>query len=61
MSHSFRKNFTKWNWCWSSPHMGRFWKRCLSKARRRYIKSVLMFGRGKETTGYETECNYKNW
>ncbi len=53
-------------WCgrWYTPGMGRYWKRQLSKARRRRAALELAgdyrraYSRG---LGYETECNYKRW
>lgn len=45
----------------NSPGFGRWMKRRLSKARRRYIKSVLRTGRGKEPTRIESEVNWKGW
>jgi hypothetical protein len=44
---------------WPSPHEGRYWKRMMSKARRRAWKQ-----RGIEGTPinkYESFCNYKGW
>lgn len=46
---------------WPGRRQGRFWKRQLSKARRRYARQLIRFGRGKEPTWYERECNYKTW
>jgi len=46
---------------WSSKGSGKWWKRRLSKARRKYIKSLLKTGRGKEPTGIESEVNGKGW
>jgi hypothetical protein len=44
---------------WSGPGVGRFWKRQLSKSRRRAWKQYGI--EGKPITCYENECNYKNW
>jgi len=52
---------------WSSEHEGRYWKRRLSKTRRRAAKRLCKFGeddlrrveRGLESI--ERECNWKNW
>jgi hypothetical protein len=41
--------------------IGRFWKRRLSKARRRYIRDLLRLGRGKEPAGLESVVNWKDW
>ena len=41
--------------------VGRYWKRKLSKARRKFIKSFLKFGRGKEPVDLESEVNWKLW
>jgi hypothetical protein len=46
---------------WPGRKQGRYWKRQLSKSRRRYAKQMIRFGRGKEPTRYERECNYKTW
>ena len=41
-------------------HTGRYYKRQLSKSRRRYIKQLLRTGRpAKESTHWESECNWK--
>lgn len=52
---------------WGSEHEGRFWKRKLSKARRRVGKRLCRYGeddlrrieRGLEAI--ERICNWKNW
>jgi len=41
--------------------LGRWAKRRLSKARRKYHKDLLRHGKGKEPTGIESETNYKYW
>lgn len=46
---------------WPGVGIGRFWKRQLSKARRRHIKAELDGRRGKEPTHYEGMVNYKTW
>jgi hypothetical protein len=61
MGRRFRDNQPLWKLSWSNAGVGRYWKRQLSKSRRRYIKSFLLFGRGKHSTHYETECNYKGY
>lgn len=43
------------------PRSGRWWKRALAKARRRYIRAQLLGIKGKEPTGYESEVNWKTW
>jgi len=48
-----------WQSIWYGRGQGRYWKRQLSKARRRYAKMLIWFGRGKEPTHYESECNWK--
>lgn len=52
----------KWKLCWPGKKQGRYWKRRLSKARRKYYKALL---RGdlhpKEPTYYESICNYKTY
>ena len=50
-----------WQCRWPNPHIGRYWKRQLSKARRRFAKQILLWGRGKEPLHYERECNWKTW
>ena len=40
---------------------GRYWKRQLSKARRRYWKMLLRFGYARYPTRIEREVNYKGW
>ena len=52
---------------WGSAHEGRFWKRKLSKARRRAGKRLCRYGEDdlkmveRGVTQYESTCNYKNW
>jgi len=61
---STKKYHPKWlsfSQIWPSRHMGRWYKRMLSKARRRYWKMMLRFGKGKEPTNKEREVNYKGW
>jgi len=43
---------------WQSEHEGRFWKRLLSKARRRAWKNP---GHERNLAGIEGTCNWKNW
>lgn len=52
----------KWTHTWGNiPGKGRFWKRCLWKARRRYAKQLLRHGRGNEPVHYESTVNWKDW
>lgn len=51
-------DYMAWVWSYKSGH-GRWCKRRLSKARRRYAKQMIRFGRGKEPTGIESYVNYK--
>ena len=47
---------------WSGkPGNGRYMKRSLSKARRRYAKCKLRGISAKEPTGLESLVNYKGW
>ena len=43
---------------WQSPGNGKFWKRCLSKARRRSWQDPAHPGGLRR---YESECNYKTY
>ena len=48
-----------WTHMWGGgPGFGRFWKRCLSKARRRAWRNPNHI-RG--LPRYESECNWKGW
>lgn len=47
--------------CWPGVGTGRYWKRKLSKARRKYHKMVIRYGRGREPTWLESEVNWKTW
>ena len=42
---------------WIHPHIGRYYKRKLSKARRRAWKEKS----DKHLTNWESECNWKGW
>ena len=42
---------------WNGRKQGRFWKRCLSKARRRAWKDSHQRG----LKHYESQCNWKCW
>lgn len=44
---------------WLSEHEGRYWKRQLSKARRRAWKQDGI--EGKPINIYESTCNWKGW
>jgi len=52
---------------WSSEHEGRFWKRKLSKARRRAGKRLCRYGEDdlrkveRGLVGIEGTVNWKNW
>lgn len=52
---------------WGKEHTGRYWKRKLSKARRRCAKRLCKYGEndlGKVERGLreiESTCNWKNW
>ena len=48
-----------WMNTWSGIGIGRWYKRRLSKARRRYAKQMIKFGRGKSPANVETEVNWK--
>ena len=50
-----------WKLSWPGRGNGRYWKRKLSKARRRYSNQMIKDGRGKSPANYETECNYKTY
>jgi len=50
---------------WNTPGIGRYWKRQLSKARRRNFKQGRV-ERGEDIGyrgyhAYQSECNYKSW
>jgi hypothetical protein len=45
----------------NKPHLGRWYKRRLSKARRRYIRTLIRLGRAKEPIGLEREVNWRGW
>ena len=53
--------WVRYGMIWNGRGIGRYWKRQLSKARRRHIKAILM---GQEhpriPKRYESECNWKN-
>lgn len=55
------RHLTSWSSRWPAPHYGRWWKRKLSKARRRYAKMTLRGIRYKEPTGIESEVNWRTW
>ena len=52
---------------WMRPHVGRFWKRQLSKARRKAAKLLCRYGEDdlakveRGLSGIEQTCNWKNW
>lgn len=51
--------------CWPGPGIGRFWKRQLSKSRRRYARALCRYEAGHTTRmpriswGIESIVNYK--
>lgn len=49
-----------WGW---KLHQGRWWKRQLSKARRRAMKAGLRTGvpEDGQLVRYESECHWKTW
>jgi len=62
--HFGRKNRAPSFTCqWAGRGTGRWWKRKLSKVRRRAWKDVELRGRRvpRGVDGIETECNYKTW
>lgn len=60
--HFGRKNRApSWSSQWPGIHQGRYWKRKLSKARRRAWKSEVLYGHYRSTAGIERECNWKTW
>jgi hypothetical protein len=47
---------------WPGRHQGRYWKRQLSKARRRAWKNEILYNhRPRSVDRYERECNWKTW
>ena len=51
---------------WPAEHVGRYWKRQLSKARRRFAKQLCRDGErayrhARGLAYYETQANYKTW
>lgn len=51
------RKLRRWQCRWPGKKQGRWWKRALSKARRRFTKGTSQ----KEPTHYETMCNMKTW
>lgn len=49
----------RWTGLWPRAGAGRYWKRQLSKSRRRAWKQYRIEGRA--NTRYESECANKNW
>jgi len=49
----------KWYNIWAGLHQGKYWKRQMSKARRRAWKQDGL--EGKPDNKYETFCEYKGW
>ena len=48
-----------WKHRWLGEGIGKYWKRRLAKARRRYIKAILRGDKGKCPLGLESEVNWK--
>jgi hypothetical protein len=46
---------------WPNVGVGRYWKRRLSKGRRKYSKMILQHGRGKEPTYLESMVHMRTW
>lgn len=46
---------------WPGVGNGRYWKRQLSKARRRYARMLLRGFKPKPAKRVESECNYKTY
>ena len=59
MGRRERDKLEPWKQAWYGRGMGRWYKRRLSKARRRYARQLIRFGRGKSPANVETECNWK--
>jgi len=57
----FERDHGNKTWGWPAPHIGKWWKRRLHKARRQWYKARLRGQRGKEPTGLESEVNWKSW
>jgi len=56
------KGYISFTQTWGNKEgIGRYWKRILSKARRRYAKAELRGERGKEPVGLESTVNWKSW
>lgn len=54
--------YIRWHKTWPRVGIGRYWKRCLSKARRRYAKEELRGATHPRTpTHYESEVNYRTY
>jgi len=60
--NTYKPSHVSFTQTWGNkPRLGRWFKRRLSKARRRYIKQLLWYGRGKEPTSIESEVSWKGW
>jgi len=59
MGRRERAKLKPWMRAWYGRGIGRWHKKRLSKARRRYARQLIWFGRGKSPANYETECNWK--
>ena len=53
--------YVRFTHIWPHEGFGKYWKRKLNKARRKYAKDLLKFGRGKEPVDLESEVNWKLW
>lgn len=64
MSRSYNERWIDkpdWQLWWPGSRIGRYYKRGLSKARRRQAKEELRGQRPRSVSGYERECNWKTW
>jgi len=59
MGRRERDKIKPWMNTWSGSGIGRWHKRRLSKARRRYAKQLIRFGRGKSPANVEGDVNWK--
>jgi len=56
------KPYLSFTQLWPNEHVGRWCKRQLSKARRRYARALLNGDRHPRSSVYwECECNWKTW
>lgn len=59
MGSRFRNDRYQYHMMWTRAGAGRYWKRMLSKARRRAYKQYGI--EGTPINKYESYCNYKGW